>query len=300
MQKRLPNLIISGVVKGGTTSIFSYLSAHPDICASTIKETCFFHGLRYGYELDKLEKYLSYFQQCMGQQYVIEATPGYFEGGRRLAEGMSAILGQNLKIILVLREPVSRLISFFRFKKSMLELQRNITLDEYYHRCLAMTEGEKKLQKNDMWWGVDGGIYCNYLKDWLECYEDNIKVIFFDDLKNSPGTVVAELCDWLGIDPGYYNNYIFEVENKGAGYNIKLLQKLALTINSVFEPFWRKHPQVKSALRRYYYFLNGRAYEYDVTDNIKMELNAFYLPYNRETGEILLAHGYAKLPSWLR
>lgn len=35
-------LIIGGTTKAGTTSIFRYLSAHPDVCASSLKETRFF------------------------------------------------------------------------------------------------------------------------------------------------------------------------------------------------------------------------------------------------------------------
>ena len=38
----LPNLIIAGTPKSGTSSIFTYLRAHPSVCGSKIKETAFF------------------------------------------------------------------------------------------------------------------------------------------------------------------------------------------------------------------------------------------------------------------
>ncbi len=45
---RVPNLVIVGVVKSGTTSLFNYLSQHPDICPSDVKETRYFDPLRFG------------------------------------------------------------------------------------------------------------------------------------------------------------------------------------------------------------------------------------------------------------
>ena len=47
-EPRLPNLVIAGVPKAGTTSLFNYLAQHPDICPSDVKETRYFEPLRYG------------------------------------------------------------------------------------------------------------------------------------------------------------------------------------------------------------------------------------------------------------
>ncbi|MEZ6190804.1 MAG: hypothetical protein R3C45_05875 [Phycisphaerales bacterium] len=61
-----------------------------------------------------------------------ESTPGYFYGGQRLIDGLRESLGDDLKIILIFREPVSRLVSFFNFKKSTLELRDDLTLAGYF------------------------------------------------------------------------------------------------------------------------------------------------------------------------
>ena len=124
---RLPNLVIAGVVKGGTTSIYSYLSRHQDICCSTVKETCYFSFFRYNHwdsrysnTTEPFKQYQGYFSHCENQKYVMEATPGYFEGGSKLATAMKETLGDNIKVIIFLREPISRIRSFFKYKKASL------------------------------------------------------------------------------------------------------------------------------------------------------------------------------------
>ena len=49
--QRLPNLIIAGANRAGTTSLYAYLSRNKDICESTIKEKKYFMKVLYNKEL---------------------------------------------------------------------------------------------------------------------------------------------------------------------------------------------------------------------------------------------------------
>lgn len=299
MSKKLPNLIIAGVVKGGTTSMFKYLSAHPDICVSNIKETCFFHGLRYGHDLEPLSLYESYFSHCTNQRYIAEATPSYFEGGRALAEGLKNTLGGDLKIVIFLRDPVDRLISFFKFKKSMLEIPQDILFEDYIARCESMNPEEKKRRENNVWWGVDGGKYDIYLSDWFDVFGDKLKVVFFDDMKSDARGLTMDLCHWLGVDPSIYETYKFEVENKTVSYKNPFLQRFALSVNKGLESYWRAHPELKSNLRSFYYSLNGKQHADVIDEGARKRLLDIYAPHNVSLRATLRAHGYTKLPAWL-
>ncbi len=63
--ERLPNLIIAGVGKAGTTSLFWYLSQHPGICASDVKEIQYFTPLSEGDGvLPPLSEYARHFAAC--------------------------------------------------------------------------------------------------------------------------------------------------------------------------------------------------------------------------------------------
>src|SRR3954463_13629169 len=91
-ERRLPNLVIAGVAKAGTTSLFNYLAQHPDICASDVKETRYFEPLRYGEVLPPIESYTAHFRHRQGERYALEATPTYFYGGRDVPPGIRVTL----------------------------------------------------------------------------------------------------------------------------------------------------------------------------------------------------------------
>lgn len=304
---RLPNLVIAGVVKAGTTSVYSYLSHHPDIGCSTVKETCYFSYYRYGEWDDRyqnsatpFEQYQQYFSHCENQKYVMEATPGYFEGGIKVAETIKKTLGDNVKIIIILREPVSRLISFFKYKKSMLELDNKVTLAEYIQQCEAVPLEKRVKKENDLYWGVDGGFYSNYLEDWFNVFGESIYITFLDELKKDPKLFLSNICTWLDIDDTVFESQDFLVENKSLNYKNKYLQQLALFINFKAEKFWRANSGIKIFLRNIYYSLNGLPHEEKISEETRNYLQSLYQPYNQKLAAQLLARNYTNLPQWLR
>ena len=88
----LPNLLIIGVPKAGTTSIFSYLNLHKDVFGSNPKEPGYFHPLRWGEKLANIAKYEKAFSGYSNQKYAMEATPGYFYGGKKVSDKMKDML----------------------------------------------------------------------------------------------------------------------------------------------------------------------------------------------------------------
>ncbi len=112
----LPNFIIAGVNKAATTSVFMYLSQHPDICPSSIKEVQYFLPVRYrADQLPPIEEYLQYFNHCGQEKYRMEATGKYFYGGQKTARIIKDTCG-DINILLTFRNPVDRLFSFLGFR----------------------------------------------------------------------------------------------------------------------------------------------------------------------------------------
>ena len=306
-EKRLPNLVIAGIVKGGTTSLYSYLSEHPEICCSSVKETCYFSMYRYGQldsryvdSADPYRQFQDYFCHCQHQKYVMEATPGYFEGGVNVAREIKRTLGENTKIIIVLREPVERLISFWKYKKSMLELESHLSLGDYIQKCESMAYKTLSQQENDRYWGIEGGYYANYLTDWLDEFGDAIKILFFDDLKRDTKSFLEDTCRWLDIDDTFIERLDLHVQNKSVSYKNANFQKLALSINSKAEKFWRANQGIKNFLRERYYALNGQPHQGEVDEATLSKVRELYLPYNRRLAEQLQAYGHRQLPQWLQ
>jgi hypothetical protein len=297
-QRALPNLIIAGVNKAGTTSVFTYLSAHPEICASRKKETCYFLPLRYGREIRPLYAYERFFEHCDRQKYIVESTPGYFYGGKSLAKTIKALLG-NVKIIIVFRDPVDRLFSFYKSQKSMLELSKGISFGEYIEKCESL--GDKAIhQEFNKYSGVMCGFYANYLDAWLETFgAENVKTLFFDDLLSNTRTFLKGICHWLHIDNNIYHDGSFSVENKSVDYKNRTFHRLARRLNARLEKLARKRPSLKQEIRGIYFKLNTVAFEETMTDGEREYLNSLYLESNLAVSSMLTKNGYRRLPKWL-
>jgi hypothetical protein len=299
-ENRLPNLIIAGVNKAATTSLFMYLSAHPNVCMSSKKETGYFLHLRYGLEMPPIEHYHRYFDHCTDQKYILEATGGYFYGGADVASAIQEVLNEP-RIVIILRDPVLRLFSFYRFQKSMLYLDSELSFREYVATCENMPLSERSKKHNNQYWGIDGGFYSDYLEEWFNVFqEDEIRILFFEHLKSSPRSVLADLCEWLKIEhERYLASLHFSVENRTMAYRNEALQRMALTLNWEGEAFWRSHPWMKRVLRRIYYTINGRPHSETISDEMKAHLDSLFRPYNERLADQLLSHGYTGLPDWL-
>ncbi len=295
----LPNLIIAGVNKAGTTSLYAYLAQHPQIGASAVKETCHYLPLRYGEPMPGLDAYRKQFEAVADKPVRFESTPGYFYGGQPLIDGLRKDLGDDLKIVLVLREPVSRLISFFNFKKSTLEIPIKLPLADYVKRCRAMEADALRERVNNPWFGMEGGKYADYLSPWAEAFGDRLKVVFTDDLHADTRGALREICSFIGVDEEAAEAIEVTRENKGTDFRSKGLQRAALSVNRIGEKFWRSHPKLKRSLRRVYYALNGQSFEKQDDAETVEALHRFYEPYNARLAEQLRGMGVEKLPTWL-
>lgn len=296
---KYPNLIIAGVNKGGTTSLFSYLTTHPDVCGSSIKETCFFLPTRYGEVQPPISEYAKFFSHCSGQRYVLESTPGYFYGGRAIAEALRRELGP-IRILIIFRDPADRLFSFYRFMKSMLKLDSAVDMAEYVRRCNALPMAEKRRRENNPYWGVEGGYYANYLPEWFEVFEDSLKVVFFDDLKTDPVGIMRDVCHWLEIDPSVFTDRErLRVENRTMSFRFASCHRVALAMNKRGEKLFRSHPRLKLALRSIYARINEGKDQERLSPEARTWLNNLYTEHNTRLGVLLTSRGYKKLPTWL-
>jgi hypothetical protein len=294
----LPNLVIAGVPKAGTTSLFRYLASHPDIGAASVKEAQYFRPLLTGDRPRPIEEYHALFQGCSGQRYVCEATPEYFYGGAAVVEAMCDTLGSP-KVILILREPISRLASFFHFHKAHLRLDPKLSLRDYVSSCLALTAEERLVRHNSHLFGLHGGLYSDYLPAWIDRLGASLRILFFDDLQRDRMSMLTELAGWLGIDPKGFDPQV-GVENPSHEYRWAMLQRLALSVAEHAEGFSRRSPRAYGAIRDIYLRLNGRRFADEPDGELKAILEAFYAPYNQQLGSILLSSGYEDLPGWAR
>jgi Sulfotransferase domain len=293
----LPNFIVVGVSRAGTTTVFNALAAHPQVCASSTKETRYFQAVRYGEPLAPAAEYEAYFRRYAGEPVVMECTPDYFYGGAATARAMRDLCQPRVAIIL--REPINRLVSFFRFMQVRLQVPAEMTLEQYVERCEAIPDAAINDRTNNVYTGLWGGQYARLLPDWLEVFGEHCDIYFFDDLDADPAQVLGEMCRRLGIDAtgGLARG---EAENTSAGYRSPTAQRLAAGAAKRSRGIFRRYPALYSTARRAYEAVNQRAVDVvPVSAAARREISAIYQPWNELLAQQLAEAGIARVPPWV-
>ncbi len=297
---RLPNLVIVGVGKGGTTSLFWYLSQHPDVCSSHEKEIRYFAALTEGGEsTPPVEEYAASFRHCGEQRYAMEASPQYFHGGRRVAEAMANLL-DDPRVIVSLRDPVDRLWSQFRFVKTRFgPIPESLSFEEYVERNERVWREGLPLQSETVpYWHIAGGMYADHIEPWFDVFGDAFRVMFFEHLATDPAGTIVDLAGWLGIDREPARSFTYTVENRTVPVRSAALQRIALLANR--EDLLGRRRHLKAPLRRLYYAMNRRRDADVMAPETRAYLRTLFAPANERLAQQLTARGYAELPPWLR
>ena len=294
----LPNLLIIGVPKAGTTSIFSYLNLHNDVFGSNPKEPGYFHPLRWGEKLANIDKYENAFSGYSNQKYAMEATPGYFYGGKKVSDKMKDML-PNSKVILVLRNPVQRLFSFYKYKLSLGHIDSSLSFEDYLEKCKSMPINEKIKKENYDFWGMEGGLYADLLESWHSTYGDNLKVCFFDDLVKDRVQFTSDICSWLGINFENIDSTKMVIENKSMLYRSKSLQNFAISFDKNLGALWNFMPFVKKPLSFVYNLLNSKPHNSVLSSSSRKYLEEFYEKDVAKTRTFLEQKQISNFPEWM-
>jgi hypothetical protein len=294
----LPNFIVVGVSRAGTTTLFNTMAAHPQVCGSTTKETRYFQAVRYGEPLAPLADYQAYFRRYAGEPVTMECTPDYFYGGADTAQAIQQVCDPRVTIIL--REPIDRLISFFRFMQVRLQLPSDMTLTEYVERCQTVPDAQINDRANNVYTGLWGGQYARFLNDWLATFPGRCDIYFFDDLLADPAAVLSDQCSRLGIDPPA-TPVRLEPENASAGYRSPAAQRFAAMAAKRSRSLFRRYPGAYARARRVYESVNQReTTPSPVPATARRSISAIYQPWNDLLAQQLRDAGHFALPDWLR
>jgi hypothetical protein len=292
------DVIIGGVNKAGTTSLFVSLSEHPDVAPSAIKETRYFTPARYGKPVEPRAVYEEYFSEAAGSRARLEATPSYFYGGAPLARLIDETL-PDARIVVVLREPVARTISFFQYQKARLRIPPERTIEEYLAHADTLGPADFQDPENERYFAVGGSRYADFLPAWLEQFgTDRLLVLSFEELTAEPARVLRDTTIWLGLDPNRLPADALAAENKTTAFKSRGFQRLALSVNDRFERIFRRHPAVKRRMRALYFRFNGRSDSNAVSDDVRAQLAERFREPNERLAAQLRAAGLA-LPPWL-
>ncbi|MBU0732187.1 sulfotransferase domain-containing protein [Patescibacteria group bacterium] len=174
-----------GATKCATTWIYECLAEHPDICMSNIKDTGFFsHDENYNKGLDYY--FSTYYNQCKDNQIKGEFTTDYFNDkcAARFKENFP-----DIKILVCLRKPIDRSMSFFYHAK----------FDS--HHDLKDFDDLIKADTNQI---LEDSLYAKRLKYYYELFgREKIKVLIYEDIKNDPVAFQQSIFKFLGVNDNF-------------------------------------------------------------------------------------------------
>ena len=217
-----------GAPKAGTTSLYYYLAQHPQIYMSPIKEPCHFSTeirpenfsdkWRAGLEAALREQreylqgamterrpgalgmdwddYVKLFRNVKAETAIGEASVSYL-WSKTAAENIHAKIS-NAKILIVLRDPVSR--AFSEYLEAITAGALRGSFRRYVESCLRCEKG-----KISLWWPIlESGLYYESVKRYLDRFpRESVLVLLYDDYQTDPVPVLTEIFRFLGVDPRF-------------------------------------------------------------------------------------------------
>lgn len=199
--------LIIGTQKGGTTSLNYYLSEHPNIISSMIKEMPFWSNQVHR----GLEWYFSHFPPIPTDYNCLvgEATPMNFNSPE-VAENLVKFF-PNVKLILLLRNPIDRAVShYYHWLSLKWELS---SFEEAIQREINQLED----QKTDFWTKLHNpkiqgylakGLYIYFLEKWIKVFpREQFLILSSEEFYANPDLKTTEVLNFLGLPEYHLSQY---------------------------------------------------------------------------------------------
>ncbi len=212
----LPDFMIIGAQKCGTSALHYYLSQHPQLIGSTPKEIHYFDKSKESRK--SLHWYISHFQTPRFKKALaFESTPNYIY--HKHIPGELSTLGKDFKFILLLRNPINRAFSAWNMYKDFFEEDRGKKLlKENPSSSIHATLFKGREQFPSFQEAIDieikiiadggppepallrRGLYCEQIVNYLNFFEiSNFCIIDSSELKNNTTTILNDIASFLGI-----------------------------------------------------------------------------------------------------
>lgn len=234
----LPNFLIVGAAKSGTTALYHYLKQHPEVYMSPNKEPNFFalEGQEVQFRgpgdekmvestITNLEAYEEQFEGVTDEIAIGEASPWYLYCPSA-AESIRRRI-PNVKIIAILRNPVDRAFS------SYLHVLRDgrETLD--FEDGLRAEKERVEAGWEYIWHYRRVGFYARQVERFLRLFSsEQVRFYLYDDFLSDPPTFLADVYEFLGVDPNIAVDTSLKPNATGVPKN-QVLGRLLLRPNPV-------------------------------------------------------------------
>lgn len=235
----IPNFFVIGTAKAGTTSLYHYLSQHPDVYLPPIKETNHFAmgdidesrldpvykrdvqldlaryikgGMRNTVHIAHVKRRLDYealYSGVQKEKAIGEISNSYIICPSAIPSIKSEY--PEAQLLVMLRNPISRAWSHFLMNQREGKVQSNDFVTEVMQDYSASHRG----------WGVNHqylelGLYAKQLKNVFKHFAPGqVKWFLFEDFVAEPDQVMRQITDHLGIDQEFHFNFSKKANQAG-------------------------------------------------------------------------------------
>ncbi|XP_037522076.1 heparan sulfate glucosamine 3-O-sulfotransferase 6 [Rhipicephalus sanguineus] len=249
-ERRLPQAIIIGVKKGGTRAVLEYLRLHPQVRAAGPEPHFFDKNYHRGFGW-----YRSQMPESVSGQLTMEKTPSYLV--RERVPARVRAMSPSVKLVLVLRDPVTRAVSDYTQAAAKGRARRSF-LHSVTDNRTGMVDRRKPL--------VRVGLYDEHVSRWLEHFpRSSFHFVSGERLVAQPERELASIQRFLGLRPPWVGarHLVF---NSTKGFPC-LLREPGATPHCLDPSKGRRHPKVDPVLEK--------------------RLREFYAPHNRRLYRII-------------
>ena len=202
----VPNFLIAGAPRCGTTSLASYLNKNDSVFMSPVKEPEFFSesfrvahagpGDKDGYiEKDKtFEEYMQLFKGSEKCAHIGEASVNYLYYHTIAVPNIKKYLSDP-SIIILLRNPVDRAFSAY------MHLRREGREAEPFERALKLEQERIRAGYAFNWHYTEVSKYFHQVKAYLDNFS-KVHIWLYEDMEQSPARMLQEVYDFLGVAQG--------------------------------------------------------------------------------------------------
>ena len=232
----MPNFLIIGAMKSGTTALYYYLEQHPQIFMSPVKEPNFFcNGEREGSDsksVTRIGAYRDLFKNVHDEKAIGEASHCYLYEPKAVARIRQYV--PDAKLVAILRDPVDRAYSHFLHK--VRDGTEPLT---DFAQALREEETGAHHDRNVQDY-VGRGRYYEQLKRYFDAFDrEQLRVYLYEDLSNAPIDTLQDAFRFLGVDDSF-------VPDVSLRRNVSGYPKY-----KVLDDFLRRPSSVKEALKMY-------------------------------------------------
>jgi len=231
----LPNFIIIGAGRSGTTSLYYYLVQHPDIFLKPDKQPEPHFFIREKEYVNGLDYYSqTHFSDYQDEKAIGEASTLtlFFErGAQRLYQHLPEI-----KILCSLRNPIDRMFSEYwrRIDHTWEDLSFEAALEQEAERLKAPKDSYFRDFEPEAY--QRRGYYYQHLKAWLKYFpQEQLKVFLFEDLVNDPKGLLKSIFEFLKVDPEFAPMFRESAKNESSHAKHQMLPETRKSLVELYK-----------------------------------------------------------------